>query len=187
MGKRARSFFLDGRQFRSAEHFCNPDPIPDGDETPDTLFSPFVEDEAYASCMAVHSHMDELGGSPFVDMRGTIAHESLPFRMEVKGFYRNSKLQPLAQGEERPGHLADAVDPRAAASLAEGQAGQRRGVAEEVLDDLGHQAALAGLCRPADQGRQVELAAGESFEGRGGDAPRPRHGPAVPLRGRQRP
>lgn len=30
---------------------------------------------------------------------GTIRHESLPFRMEVRGFYRNSKLQPLANGE----------------------------------------------------------------------------------------
>lgn len=29
---------------------------------------------------------------------GSITHESLPFRMEVRGFYRNSKLQPLAQG-----------------------------------------------------------------------------------------
>jgi hypothetical protein len=38
-------FFLDGRQFRSEELFCNPDPIPDGPETADTLFSPYVEDE----------------------------------------------------------------------------------------------------------------------------------------------
>lgn len=30
---------------------------------------------------------------------GTIRHESLPFRMEVRGFYRNSKLQPLAHGD----------------------------------------------------------------------------------------
>lgn len=29
---------------------------------------------------------------------GAISHESLPFRMEVRGFYQNSKLQPLAQG-----------------------------------------------------------------------------------------
>lgn len=29
---------------------------------------------------------------------GTISHESLPFRIEVRGYYRNSKLQPLAQG-----------------------------------------------------------------------------------------
>ena len=41
-------FFLDGRQFRSAEQFCNPDPIPDGPETPDTLFSPYSQDEALA-------------------------------------------------------------------------------------------------------------------------------------------
>jgi alkaline phosphatase D len=47
-GKHVELFFLDGRQFRSAERFCNPDPIPDGDETPETLFSPFVEDEALA-------------------------------------------------------------------------------------------------------------------------------------------
>jgi phosphodiesterase/alkaline phosphatase D-like protein len=44
-GAHVELFFIDGRQFRSAERFCNPDPIPDGDETPDTLFSPFVEDE----------------------------------------------------------------------------------------------------------------------------------------------
>jgi len=47
-GKHVELFFLDGRQFRSAEQFCNPDPIPDGPETPNTLFSPFVEDEAIA-------------------------------------------------------------------------------------------------------------------------------------------
>jgi phosphodiesterase/alkaline phosphatase D-like protein len=44
-GKHVELFFVDGRQFRSAERFCNPDPIPDGPETADTLFSPFVEDE----------------------------------------------------------------------------------------------------------------------------------------------
>jgi phosphodiesterase/alkaline phosphatase D-like protein len=44
-GQHIELFFLDGRQFRSQEQFCNPDPIPDGPETPDTLFSPFVEDE----------------------------------------------------------------------------------------------------------------------------------------------
>jgi phosphodiesterase/alkaline phosphatase D-like protein len=47
-GKHVELFFLDGRQFRSAEQFCNPDPIPDGPETPNTLFSPFVEDEILA-------------------------------------------------------------------------------------------------------------------------------------------
>jgi hypothetical protein len=47
-GEHVELFFLDGRQFRTAERFCNPDPIPDGDETPDTLFSPFVEDEQLA-------------------------------------------------------------------------------------------------------------------------------------------
>jgi hypothetical protein len=47
-GEHVEVFFLDGRQFRSAEIFCNPDPIPDGPETPDTLFSPFIEDEALA-------------------------------------------------------------------------------------------------------------------------------------------
>jgi alkaline phosphatase D len=47
-GGHVELFFLDGRQFRSAERFCNPDPIPDGAETPDTLFSPFVEDEVLA-------------------------------------------------------------------------------------------------------------------------------------------
>ncbi|RPJ33929.1 MAG: ResB protein required for cytochrome C biosynthesis [Verrucomicrobiaceae bacterium] len=29
---------------------------------------------------------------------GTISHESLPFRMEVRGFYQNSKLQMIGQG-----------------------------------------------------------------------------------------
>ena len=47
-GKHAELFFLDGRQFRDAEQFCNPDPIPDGPETASTLFSPFVEDEFLA-------------------------------------------------------------------------------------------------------------------------------------------
>jgi phosphodiesterase/alkaline phosphatase D-like protein len=47
-GEHVELFFLDGRQFRTAERFCNPDPIPDGDETADTLFSPFVEDELLA-------------------------------------------------------------------------------------------------------------------------------------------
>jgi len=47
-GEHVEVFFLDGRQFRSAEFFCNPDPIADGPETPDTLFSPFVEDEVLA-------------------------------------------------------------------------------------------------------------------------------------------
>jgi phosphodiesterase/alkaline phosphatase D-like protein len=47
-GRHVELFFIDGRQFRSAERFCNPDPIPDGPETPDTLFSPFEEDEHLA-------------------------------------------------------------------------------------------------------------------------------------------
>ena len=47
-GQHVELFFLDGRQFRSEERFCNPDPIPDGPETADTLFSPFVEDEVLA-------------------------------------------------------------------------------------------------------------------------------------------
>jgi phosphodiesterase/alkaline phosphatase D-like protein len=47
-GQHVELFFLDGRQFRSEERFCNPDPIPDGPETPNTLFSPFVEDEVLA-------------------------------------------------------------------------------------------------------------------------------------------
>ena len=47
-GEHVELFLLDGRQFRSVEQFCNPDPIPDGPETPDTLFSPFVEDEVLA-------------------------------------------------------------------------------------------------------------------------------------------
>lgn len=47
-GEHVELFFLDGRQFRSAEFFCNPAPIPDGDETASTLFSPFPEDEVIA-------------------------------------------------------------------------------------------------------------------------------------------
>jgi alkaline phosphatase D len=47
-GRHVELFFLDGRQFRSAERFCNPDPTPDGPETPETLFSPFEEDEFLA-------------------------------------------------------------------------------------------------------------------------------------------
>jgi len=47
-GRHVELFFIDGRQFRSAERFCNPDPIEDGPETPETLFSPFEEDEYLA-------------------------------------------------------------------------------------------------------------------------------------------
>jgi phosphodiesterase/alkaline phosphatase D-like protein len=47
-GEHTELFFLDGRQFRDEELFCNPDPIADGPETPDTLFSPFVADEVFA-------------------------------------------------------------------------------------------------------------------------------------------
>lgn len=47
-GRHLELFFLDGRQFRTAERFCNPDPIPDGPETPQTLFSPFEVDEQLA-------------------------------------------------------------------------------------------------------------------------------------------
>jgi alkaline phosphatase D len=43
-GRDVELFFLDGRQFRSAERFCNAS-SPDGPEAPDTLFSPFAEDE----------------------------------------------------------------------------------------------------------------------------------------------
>jgi phosphodiesterase/alkaline phosphatase D-like protein len=43
-GSDVELFFLDGRQFRSAERFCNAS-SPDGPEAPDTLFSPFAEDE----------------------------------------------------------------------------------------------------------------------------------------------
>lgn len=47
-GKDLELFFLDGRQFRTAERFCNPT-LPDGPQTAETLFSPFVEDEALAA------------------------------------------------------------------------------------------------------------------------------------------
>lgn len=47
-GRHVELFFLDGRQFRSAEQFCNAT-LPDGPETPDTLFSPFPEDEQIAA------------------------------------------------------------------------------------------------------------------------------------------
>jgi phosphodiesterase/alkaline phosphatase D-like protein len=47
-GRHVELFFLDGRQFRSAEQFCNPT-LPDGPETAETLFSPFVEDEVIAA------------------------------------------------------------------------------------------------------------------------------------------
>jgi alkaline phosphatase D len=46
-GSDVELFFLDGRQHRSAEQFCNPT-LPDGPETPETLFSPLVEDEDLA-------------------------------------------------------------------------------------------------------------------------------------------
>ncbi|MBW2697113.1 MAG: alkaline phosphatase D family protein [Deltaproteobacteria bacterium] len=45
-GRDVELFFLDGRQFRSQEFFCNPDPIEDGPESEFSLFSPFQEDEA---------------------------------------------------------------------------------------------------------------------------------------------
>jgi len=41
-GRHVELFFLDGRQFRSAEQFCNPEPIPGGPQTSNTLVSPFV-------------------------------------------------------------------------------------------------------------------------------------------------
>jgi phosphodiesterase/alkaline phosphatase D-like protein len=44
-GRDVELFFVDGRQFRSAELFCNPDPIADGPETASSLFSPFPQDE----------------------------------------------------------------------------------------------------------------------------------------------
>jgi len=47
-GRHVELFFLDGRQFRSAEQFCN-ETLPDGPETSDTLFSPFEEDEVIAA------------------------------------------------------------------------------------------------------------------------------------------
>ena len=43
-GRDVELFFIDGRQFRSAEKFCNLF-SPDGPPAPDTLFSPYVEDE----------------------------------------------------------------------------------------------------------------------------------------------
>jgi phosphodiesterase/alkaline phosphatase D-like protein len=43
-GRDLEMFFIDGRQFRSAEEFCN-ETLPDGPETPETLFSPFTRDE----------------------------------------------------------------------------------------------------------------------------------------------
>ncbi len=46
-GRHLELFLVDGRQFRSAEQFCNP-VVPDGPQTPSTLFSPFVEDEMIA-------------------------------------------------------------------------------------------------------------------------------------------
>ena len=44
-GRDVELFLMDGRQFRSAEQFCNLI-SPDGPEAPDTLFSPYAEDEA---------------------------------------------------------------------------------------------------------------------------------------------
>ena len=45
-GEHVELFFLDGRQFRSSEQFCNA-VSPDGPPAVDTLFSPFVEDEIF--------------------------------------------------------------------------------------------------------------------------------------------
>jgi phosphodiesterase/alkaline phosphatase D-like protein len=47
-GRDVELFFLDGRQHRSAERFCNAT-LPDGPQTSDTLFSPFVTDEEIAA------------------------------------------------------------------------------------------------------------------------------------------
>src|SRR4051794_37892310 len=52
-------------------------------------------------------------------------------------------------------------------------AGHGRRLDEEVLDDLGHQPPLAGLDRPADDGRQVQLLLRESLERRFGDGEKP--------------
>jgi phosphodiesterase/alkaline phosphatase D-like protein len=46
-GQHVELFFIDGRQYRTAEMFCN-ETSPDGPPAADTLFSPFVEDEVIA-------------------------------------------------------------------------------------------------------------------------------------------
>jgi alkaline phosphatase D len=47
-GRDVELFLIDGRQFRSAERFCN-ETLPDGPETDDTLFSPYTQDEEIAA------------------------------------------------------------------------------------------------------------------------------------------
>jgi phosphodiesterase/alkaline phosphatase D-like protein len=46
-GRHVELFFVDGRQFRTRERFCN-QTSPDGPPAPDQIFSPFPEDEVLA-------------------------------------------------------------------------------------------------------------------------------------------
>ena len=80
-------------------------------------------------------------------------------------------LQAFAGRPQRARHPADPVNMAAFGDLLRLDPRQRAGLEEEVLDDLGHQPPLLGLGRLADNGRQVQLAAGQPFEGGIGDAP----------------
>jgi len=51
-GRDVELFFVDGRQYRDEELFCNPDPIADGPETAYSLFSPFELDEQIVAMIA---------------------------------------------------------------------------------------------------------------------------------------
>ena len=78
-----------------------------------------------------------------------------------------ARLQPLADRPEGARDPADAVDMLTFGLVSLGWTpASGRGLHEEVLDHLGHQPALLGLGRLADDGREVQLPLGQPFQRR---------------------
>ena len=96
------------------------------------------------------------------------------FLVEDDGFvfaaqFAEAGFEAFADGPERSGNFAEAIDMTVLAGLAGIDARNRCGLGEEVLDDLGDQPAFLGLGRFPDDGGQVQLAPGETFQSRVGD------------------
>ena len=77
----------------------------------------------------------------------------------------------VADRNQIPWDLADAVGVAVFAGRLGMQAGLGGGLHEELFDDLGHQPPFLGLGRPADDGREVEFLAGQALQRRFGDGP----------------
>ncbi len=60
-GRDVEFFLVDGRQFRSAEQFCN-ETLPDGPSGPDTLFAPFSLDDEIAAVLLPPSLFEAAAG-----------------------------------------------------------------------------------------------------------------------------